>query len=97
MKWVLADTAFEDLRDIWRYSYQEWGEAQADYYLDLLCATFDWLMVNPGLWRKRGNLGNGILSISAEQHEIFFTASNETLSVLRVLHKSRDFPQHFES
>lgn len=31
---VIQPLAEEDLMAIWRYSFEEWGESQADKYLD---------------------------------------------------------------
>jgi toxin ParE1/3/4 len=33
---VISERAEADLREIWRYSFKEWGEEQADRYLDEL-------------------------------------------------------------
>jgi hypothetical protein len=35
---VVSERAQADLREIWRYSFKSWGEAQADRYLDDLDA-----------------------------------------------------------
>ena len=35
---VVSERAEADLREIWRYSLEVWGEAQADRYLDELDA-----------------------------------------------------------
>ena len=33
---VISERAEADLREIWRYSFKEWGAEQADRYLDEL-------------------------------------------------------------
>lgn len=41
--------AEEDLTEIWRYSFETWGEAQADRYYDALVQGIDLLAKNPDI------------------------------------------------
>ncbi len=45
--------AESDLIDIWRYSFDEWGEVQADKYLDELDSGIKRLAENPEIGMKR--------------------------------------------
>jgi len=46
-------SAESDLIDVWRYSFEQWGELQADKYLDELDSGIRKLAINPesGMWR----------------------------------------------
>ena len=46
-----------DLKHIWLYSFRNWGETQADYYLQQLDAGLQRLVDNPKLGRPRDSIG----------------------------------------
>lgn len=45
----LSAKARQDLKEIWRYGRQEWGEPQADSYARALSAAMDLLREQPGV------------------------------------------------
>ena len=49
--------AEQDLIDIWLYTLNEWGEYQADKYLDDLDAAIHLLAAQPLICREREELG----------------------------------------
>jgi len=56
---VKSPRAEQDLKDIWRYSFTEWNEAQADKYLADLGAGIARLRENPKLGKPRDDLRPG--------------------------------------
>ncbi len=58
--------AEEDLTEIWRYSFEIWGEAQADSYYDALNRSFPCssLLHHPGATRHPSTEGNLIIPAS---------------------------------
>ena len=40
-KYHLTKKAFEDLSDIWTYTYDNWSEEQADKYYSILISTIE--------------------------------------------------------
>ena len=94
MKWSISEEAEVDLAGIWEYSYEIWGRSQAERYLLAIYQRFDWLLLNPALWRNRDDIRPGLFSAHAEQHEIFFRFENEHLTVRRILHQKRNFSTH---
>jgi toxin ParE1/3/4 len=60
--------AESDLIDIWRYSFEEWGEAQADKYLDELDGGIYSLADNPEIGIKRDYLRDGYRVLFVGSH-----------------------------
>ena len=54
--------ARQDLKAIWRYSFLQWGEKQADKYLAELAAGIARFGDNPWLGKPRDDLRPGYLS-----------------------------------
>ncbi|WP_375263917.1 type II toxin-antitoxin system RelE/ParE family toxin [Palleronia sp.] len=63
----LTPAAEEDLREIWRYTYETWGADQADRYFDRIAACLD--AVGEGHARSRSfNELAGDVRISRCEH-----------------------------
>ena len=43
----LTPRAKTDLENIWHYTLQKWGEAQADKYIKDMFTRFEWLATQP--------------------------------------------------
>lgn len=82
--------AEEDLLEVWEFSRRQWGEEQADVYIDQILLRIGWLVGNPGLWHARPELGEGVHSYPAERHVIFFRRDENTIAIARILHGRMD-------
>lgn len=91
---VKRPLAREDLIGIWRYTYEEWGEQQADKYLDELEAGIAQLRDNPKLGRARDEVRRGYRSLTVNQHIVFYTLDAEVIRIVRVLHARMDPATH---
>jgi len=80
--------AEQDLINIWSYSYKEWGDDQADYYLDLLNDGFKLIANNPGMCRLRKEFIKPIYLHMCEHHLIIYIFNKAELNIVRVLHES---------
>jgi len=93
---VLTHRAEEDLREIWVYSADVWGERQADRYLDALANV----LISCGEAPERGKLRDavrpGTRSVLAERHVIFYRFDNDQVVVQRVLHGAMDPSLHLD-
>jgi toxin ParE1/3/4 len=94
MKWRISGPARRDLDGVWVYTASTWGAEQADRYVDLLTTRMAWLSKNEVLWHKRDDIRADLFSYSEGRHVIFFEASTDTLSVIRVLHERMDVIRH---
>jgi toxin ParE1/3/4 len=88
--------AESDLIDIWRYSFEEWGEVQADKYLDQLDSGIGKLADNPELGMKRDYVRDGYRVLFIGSHAVYYTATAERVHIIRVLHGRMDPDRHLE-
>ena len=80
----------QDLTDIWLYSRQEWGEAQADSYLDELDSCFQLLAESPLIAPERREFRVPVRIHPHASHLVIYQTTDEGIAVVRVLHKRMD-------
>ena len=88
--------AESDLVDIWQYSFQEWGEIQADKYLDKLDSGIRKLANSSGLGVRRDYVRQGYRVSFIGSHAVYYTVAPDTVHIIRVLHGSMDPERHLE-
>jgi toxin ParE1/3/4 len=71
-----------------------WGQQQADFYLEQLEQAFYSLLDNPYLGKSRDDIKAGYHSLVIEKHIIFYRLTNEKLEVMRILHCRMDVALH---
>ena len=84
--YTLRKLAENDLEEIWSYTYEEWGLAQADSYLQSLISRFDWLADSPYSGRKRDDIKTGYYCFPEGMHLIFYTIHNDQIDIIGVPH-----------
>lgn len=90
----LTPAAKEDLRDIWLYTLEQWGEVQADQYLDQLEQCCERLVAHPQLGRARADLRSGYRSILEGNHLIIYRHHMGRIEIVRILHRRMDPERH---
>jgi toxin ParE1/3/4 len=83
-----------DLIEVWLYTYEQWGEAQADRYLAELEAAIHSLRRHPELGRSSAHIREGYRALSAKRHVVYYTATPSVIQVVRVLHERMDPGRH---
>lgn len=85
----LADS---DLFNIYLYTYQTWGAAQAKTYTDALKAAITRIAEQPEQpeTKDRSNVYPGCRSYLMKRHLIFYRVVGEYLEIMRILHGSMD-------
>ena len=91
---VISERAEADLREIWLYSFDNWGDAQADRYLDELDGGLQQCGVEPERGKDRESVRPGYWSRRARKHVVFYTFSDTVVLIQRVLHGSMDPSRH---
>ncbi len=86
--------AEEDLIGIWIYGCKTWGASQADAYVDSIENTLNSLIHSPKKHRIRTNFNPPIRICPSISHMIIYTLEESSITIIRVLHKSRDVKQH---
>lgn len=90
----LSAEAERDLISIWQYSADNWGEPQADRYLDLLDAAMRTLESNPDPGLDVGALKTGYRRIRAERHVVYYRREGDDVVIIRILHERMDAARH---
>jgi toxin ParE1/3/4 len=85
-----TEAAERDLMNIWSYTYKNWGDDQADQYLDGLDSAIRLLADNPLLCRLRVELIPPVRIHGHAHHLIIYALSPDKITVVRVLHESMD-------
>ena len=86
--------ARNDLRGIWRDTYDKWGDRQADKYLDVLNAGIERLKDNPKLGKPRDTLRPGYRSLHVNRHIVYYMLEPSLIRIIRVLYDGMDADRH---
>jgi len=88
--------AERDLIGIWLYTFNEWGEQQADKYLDELAAAMNLLAQQPLVCRERSEFTPPVRIQHHGHHLIVYLAQGKGISVIRILHENMDVDGQLE-
>jgi toxin ParE1/3/4 len=88
--------AERDLVDIWLYTFNEWGELQADKYMDELAVAMNLLSQQPFICRERSEFTPPVRIQHHGHHLIVYMAQDNGISVIRVLHENMDVDGQLE-
>jgi toxin ParE1/3/4 len=92
--YILSKKADQDVKEIFKHSYTEFGESQAYKYLDGLEASFEMLVENPLLGRNCDWLREGYHRHEYASHVIFYKPRKKDIFISRILHKRMDAKKH---
>jgi plasmid stabilization system protein ParE len=89
--YVLTRGAGADLRDITRYTVEQWGAAQCRRYIHLLEAAATDVACGQGHFKSWNDVLPGLRVRKAEHHYIFcLPRSEEPALILAILHERTD-------
>ena len=91
----LTRTAERDLDEIWLYIARDNVDA-ANHFVDKLAARFPLIGASPRMERIRDALKPGVRSHPVENYVIYYRESGTHVSILGIVHGSRD-PKRFFS
>jgi len=87
---ILSTKAVEDFADIFQYSLETWGEAQAEAYRDILDKALLAIRDNPQIGHGRPELSVQHLIFPAGRHIIVYRVTPRAILVSRILHGRMD-------
>lgn len=90
-KQVLAE---QDIIEIWQYSFENWGEVQADRYHGQLDNAFTLIAENPSIGVDCGIVRKGYRKYYVSRHLIMYRTTKTTLHIIRVLGDEMDYKAH---
>lgn len=89
-KFTLSKRADRAVADIYRDTLREWGERQADKYIDGLEGCLQLLADSPGLGRKCDDIKAGYQRFEYERHIIFYRTRKSDIFIVHILHDRMD-------
>jgi len=89
----LSGKAKADLRGIWNYTEDRWGEQKADAYYQDIIKTIELLATGERQGRK-SDVRDGYLKYPVGRHFVYFTKGESRIIVIRVLHERMDVDRH---
>jgi toxin ParE1/3/4 len=92
----ITSDAQTDLKEIRKYTIQQWGTTQSKKYLSELRNKLIFLSQNPMIGKQHQDLGNDTYSFPYVSHTIYYTLNNKQLVVFGVLHQSMVPAKHLE-
>lgn len=95
LKVRFSAAAREDLRAITRFTIDKFGVRQAKIYGQSITSVIEKIQINPNLGIFRPELAEGLQSIVHQSHVVFFKLDGVYLSIIRILHHSRDISRYF--
>jgi toxin ParE1/3/4 len=90
----LTVAADGQLQEIWRYSRDRWGAAQANAYFAVVEAALHAAIKTPALLRPRADLGEAIVARKVGSHVAYGFVHEEVFVVVAVLHARMDPKRH---
>ena len=86
--------ARKDLKNIWLYSYENFGVDQADKYFDELESGMETIRDNPRVGVSCDYIRAGYRQFKVNEHYIFYRISKQTIHVVRILHDTMQAKKH---
>ncbi len=80
--------------DIYLYSLKQFGEKQAEAYIDNLYQRFAQIAASPTSGRDFSDIYDGAWRINQQSHAIYYRLAENDVFVLRILHQSMDPARH---
>jgi toxin ParE1/3/4 len=93
-RFYLTNAAKADLKEIGRYTRQEWGVAQRDKYLGMLDGCFHSIALAPLCGLACDDIREGYRKRSAGSHVVFFRQVGDLIEIVRVLHSRMEPERH---
>jgi len=90
----ITPKAKDDLLNIWQYSFETWGSAQADSYLFDLEVRLNGLLETPLLGKPLDIVRKGLRHINYKRHIVLYRVQGNVIIVVRVLHDTMDIQRH---
>ncbi len=90
----LTRDAERDVTDIYLFTLERFGRAQADSYTAEIFARFETLAAQPILGRDFGAVHPGARRANQGSHAIYYRPTADGILILRILHQRMDPARH---
>ncbi|RYG10765.1 MAG: type II toxin-antitoxin system RelE/ParE family toxin [Chitinophagaceae bacterium] len=96
MKYRITEAAYNDLSDIYLYTFEKWSENQASKYFESIIQEIELFSENTEKAKRMSKVNPDYFYFRALSHYVFFKKNENMIEVVRILHKMMDFSQHLE-
>ncbi len=96
MKYQISKKAYEDIENIWLYTFENWSQEQADRYFQLIFDEIEYLSENPYLGMDFSNIRIGYRRSKVKSHYIFYRIITDKIEIIRILHQRMNVEFHLE-
>lgn len=93
-RYTLSPAAQADLENIWDYTVERWGEAQAEDYTRNIQAACEALSEGTMISRSAEEVRAGYRKVAVGSHVMFFRMGSGVVEIIRILHQSMDVERH---
>jgi len=94
--YVFSKEAENDLVEIYRYGFINYGENKSDQYIGALKEKCQFLAEMPNLDPDRVEFNPAVKIHHHRKHLIIYIIENDDILIVRVLHDRMDIQQHME-
>ncbi len=91
---TLSPLARRDIKGIWRYTRNKWGEVQASKYTLEIGRIINSLSTNPNKGAAIEHIREGYRKHLVGKHLIIYRVTDTTVGVIRVLKQDMDIVRH---
>ncbi len=86
----LTRQAAADLTDIYLHTFETFGEAQAERYVEDMYSCIALIAEHPRLGSNASFVRPGIFRFAHQKHSIFYKSESDGVLIVRVLHDRMD-------
>lgn len=92
MNYIISAKAYEDIENIWLYTFENWSQEQADRYVNLIFDEIEYLAKNPKSGKDFSHIRKNYRCGKVKSHLIFYRNIEKInrIEIIRVLHQQMD-------
>ena len=95
-RYLFSKEAENDLIEIYRYSFLNYGESKADLYKETLREKCQFLAASPYLCCEQPKFTPPVRIAHHKKHLIVYTFMEDHIFIVRILHERMNVKQHLE-
>lgn len=91
---VIKPLAKQDIKNIWQYSFKNWGRTQANHYMEHLGKSINALIDNPERGHSIDHVSKSYRQYNVNEHLVIYRIRKNVIEIVRVLGKRMDLSRH---
>jgi toxin ParE1/3/4 len=93
-KTLIRPGARNDIKKIWRYTYKNWGEKQADIYTHSLGLAINEMPKNPEMGSSIEHIRKGYRLYHFKHHFVIYRLTSTVIEIVRVPGETMEIKLH---